>query len=115
MAVDFQNIIGKVRVERRIKALAGYLKRELSKIPGMKLHTSQDPYISGGLTVFSIEGIDPKKIVDYTMEKYNLVVRTIGKKKEGTYGVRVSTPIYISFKHVDMFLEGVKHLVRHKS
>ena len=79
------------------------------------MHTSQDPYLSGGLTAFSIEGVEARKIVNYMREKYNIVVRTIGNKKAGTYGVRVSTHIYVSFKHVDMFLEGIRHLVRRKS
>ena len=113
-AMDFQNVIGRERIERRIKALAGYLKKELKKIPGIKLHTSEDPYLSGGLTAFSIEGIDPKKIVNYVREKYNIVIRTVGSKEKGTYGVRVSTPTYVSFKHIDLFLEGIKTLVSHK-
>ena len=113
-AMDFQNILGRERIERRIKALAGYLKKELKKIPGVKLHTSEDPYLSGGLTAFSIEGIDPKIIVNYVREKYNIVIRTVGSEEKGTYGVRVSTPIYVSYKHIDLFLEGVKTLVDHK-
>jgi selenocysteine lyase/cysteine desulfurase len=114
-ALDFQNAIGKERIERRIKALAGYLKKELKKIPGVKLHTSQDPYISGGLTAFSVEGVEPEKMLNYLREKYNIVIRTIGNKKAGTYGVRVSTHIYVSFKHINMLLEGIKHLVRRRS
>lgn len=110
-ALDFQNMIGRERIERRIKALAGYLKRELRKIPGVKLHTPEDPGLSAGLTAFSVEGVDPERIVNYVREKYNIVVRTIGNKEAGTYGVRVSTPIYISFKEIDVFLEGVRHLV----
>ena len=111
-ALDFQNRIGKSRIERRIKALSGYLKRELKKIPGVRLHTSEDPYLSGGLTVFSAVGLDPARVVDYVREKHNLVVRTVGSTDKGTYGVRVSTPIYVGFDHVDMFLEGVRNLVR---
>ena len=114
-ALDFQNAVGKERIERRIKTLAGYLKRELKEIPGVKLHTSQDPYLSGGLTAFSVEGVEPRKIVNFMREKYNIVIRTIGNRKMGTYGVRVSTHIYVSFKHVDMFLEGLRHLVRRKA
>ncbi|MBS3819466.1 aminotransferase class V-fold PLP-dependent enzyme [bacterium] len=113
-ALNFQNRVGKTRIERRIKALAGYLKRELKKIPGVRLHTSEDPYLSGGLTAFSVEGVKPSDIVNYLREKYNIVIRTIGSKEEGTYGVRVSTPIYTNFKHVDMVLDGIQHLVRHK-
>jgi len=114
-AVEFQNQIGKQRIERRIKALAGYFKQELKKIPGVRLHTSEDPYISGGLTAFSIEGLEPKKIVEYVRDKYNIVIRTVGSKEKGTYGLRVSTHIYITFKHVDMLLEGIRHLVKHRA
>jgi selenocysteine lyase/cysteine desulfurase len=113
-AVDFQNAIGKKKVERRIKALAGYLKRELKKIPGVHLHTSEDPYISGGLNAFSIDGVDSQKVVDYVRDKYNIVIRTVGSRVKGTW-IRVSTPIYVSYAHVDMLLEGVQHLVKHKS
>ncbi len=114
-AVDFQNRIGKTRVERRIKALAGYLKGELEKIEDVKLHTSQDPYLSGGLTAFSIKGVDPEKIVNYLREKYNIVVRTIGSEQARTYGVRVSTNIFVSYKHIDMLLDGIRHLVKHRT
>ncbi len=114
-AIDFQNAIGKERIERRVKALAGYLKRELKRIPGVRLHTSENPYLSGGLTAFSIEGIEPAHLVNYVREKYNIVIRTIGRKEDNTYGVRVSTHIYISFKHIDMLLEGIRHLVRHRA
>jgi isopenicillin-N epimerase len=113
-AMDFQNVLGRDRIERRIKVLSGYLKNELIRIPGVRLHTSEDPYLSGGLTAFSIEGIDPEKIVNYVREKYNIVIRTVGSKEKGTYGVRVSTPTYVSFKHIELFLEGIKTLVNHK-
>ena len=114
-ALDFQNAIGKQRIERRIKTLAGYLKQELKKIPKVRLHSSENPYLSGGLTAFSVEGVDPNYIVDYVREKYNIVVRTIGRERDNTHGVRVSTNIYISTKHIDMLLEGVNHLARKKA
>jgi selenocysteine lyase/cysteine desulfurase len=109
-AIDFQNRIGKGRIERRIKTLAGYLKEGLNSISSVRLHTSQDPYLSGGLTAFSVEGVEPSRIVNYLREKYNIVIRTIGSRGAGTAGVRVSTHIYVTKKDVDMVLEGVKYL-----
>jgi selenocysteine lyase/cysteine desulfurase len=114
-ALDFQNAIGRRRIERRIKALAGYLKQELRKIPGAKIHTPDDPYLSGGLTAFSVEGVDSARIVDYAREKYNIVVRTIGNKNAGTYGVRVSTHYYITTRDIDNLVEGVRTLAAHRS
>lgn len=109
-AMNFQNSIGRDRIERRIKALSKHLKDGLKTIPGVRLHTSMDPYLSAGLTAFSVEGVEPETIVNYLHEKYNLVIRTIGRDRDNTRGVRVSTHIYINTKHVDMVLEGVKYL-----
>ena len=114
-ALNFNNRIGKSRIERRIKALSARLKQELGKTPGAKVHTPADPALSAGLTAFSMAGVDPGKLVDYLREKYNLVVRTVGSKEAGTLAVRVSTPIYISTKEVDMVVEGVRTLLAHKA
>lgn len=107
-AVNFQNHITKDRIEKRVKSLALYFKQQLSEIPGAKIHTSMDPYISGGLTAFSIKGVEPKDIVDYVRQKYNIVIRTVGNEAAGTYGVRVSTHMYINHREVDLLLEGIR-------
>jgi selenocysteine lyase/cysteine desulfurase len=114
-AIDFANRIGKDRIERRIKALASYLKQDLAKIPGVTINTPTDPYLSAGLTAFVVDGVESQKIVDYVFEKYRLVVRTTGGFGGGKTAVRVSTPIYISTREIDMFLDGVNTLVRHKA
>jgi len=114
-ALDFQNAIGRRRIEKRIKVLSAYLRQQLRSIPGIKINTPDDPYLSAGLTAFSLEGVDPEKIVDYLREKYNLVVRTIGNKEAGTYAVRVSTPIYISTAEIDRLVEGVKQLATQRA
>jgi selenocysteine lyase/cysteine desulfurase len=111
-AIDFQTMIGKARIERRVKTLASHLKAGLEEIDGVRLHTSQDPYLSGGLTAFSLEGVEAERIVDYLRERYNIVVRTIGSEETGTRGVRVSTHFFVTLKDVDMLLEGVQHLAR---
>ena len=113
--IDFQNRIGRQRIVRRIQTLAGYLKRELMKISGVRLHTPTDPYLSSGLTAFSIDGIDPETLVNYVREKYNIVIRTIGRDRDNTSGVRVSTNIFVSIKHIDLLLEGIKYLVKYRS
>jgi isopenicillin-N epimerase len=108
-ALEFQNVIGKARIARRIRGLAAHLKSGLKAIPGVTLHTPEDPYLSAGLTVFSLKGVNSQAIVDYVREKHNLVIRTVGIRAEDITAVRVSTPIYISTKEVDMVLAGVRH------
>ncbi len=57
-ALNFNSRIGKTRIERRIKALSARLKLELAKVPGVKVHTPLDPYLSAGLTAFSVAGVE---------------------------------------------------------
>jgi len=114
-ALNFHNAIGQPRIERRIKALAAFLKQELRKVPGVKIHTPDDPYLSGGLTAFSLEGVDPEKIVNYVREEYNLVVRTIGNKDAGTLAVRVSTPMYVTRKDIENLVKGVQTIAAHRA
>ena len=109
-AIDFQSRIGKDRIERRVQTLATRLKEGLQSINGVRLHTSMDPYLSCGLTAFSVEGVEAESIVNWLREKYNIIIRTIGSERAGTRGVRVSTHIFHRDADVDMVLEGVKYL-----
>jgi len=106
-ALNFQNHIGRARIERRVHALAGHLKDRLAQIPGLKLHTNTDDYLSAGLTAFSIEGVKPAGLVDYMREKHNIVIRTIGSEERGTLGIRASTHIFVTHKDVDLLADGI--------
>jgi len=114
-AIDFQNKIGKARIEKRIKSLAGHFRQELKKIPGARLHTSMDPYLGAGLTAFSIEGVEPRDIVEYVRQKYNIVIRTVGSRQKGTYGCRVSTHYYINHDDIDRLLTGIRSVAARRS
>jgi len=111
-ALDFQNRIGRGRIQRRILALAAHLKEGLTAIPGVRLHTPDDPSLSAGLVAFSVAGVDPNDLVNYLREKYNIVIRTIGRERDNSRGVRVSTHIFVTMEHVDLVLEGVDHVAR---
>jgi selenocysteine lyase/cysteine desulfurase len=111
-ALDFQNRIGRRRIQRRILALATHLKDGLTTIPGVRLHTPHDHSLSAGLVAFSVAGVDPNDLVNYLREKYNIVIRTIGREQDNSRGVRVSTHIFVTMEHVDLVLHGVDHMAR---
>ena len=110
-ALKFQNIIGRDRIERRIKTLAARLKNALRQIPKARIHTPDDPYLSAGLTAFSIEGIQPSALVNHLREKYNIVIRTIGSTPD-TRGVRVSTHMYISDEQLNLLIKGINEIAQ---
>jgi selenocysteine lyase/cysteine desulfurase len=111
-AIEFQNRIGRPRIERRIQTLANHLKDGLSAIPKVRLHTNGDTRLSAGLTAFSIAGVPGESIVNHVREKYNIVIRTIGDQASNSLGVRASTHIWISLEDVNLLLRGVDELAR---
>ena len=54
--------------------------------------------------------VEPRDIVEHVRQRYNLVVRTVGNEERGTYGVRVSTHLYINHSEVDMLLKGIREV-----
>jgi len=112
-AIEFQNHIGRPRIERRIQTLASHLKEGLSAIPKVRVHTNTDQGLSSGLTAFSIAGVSGDTIVNHLREKYNIVIRTIGDDATNSRGVRVSTHIWVSLEDVDLLLRGIDEVARH--
>jgi selenocysteine lyase/cysteine desulfurase len=110
--VEFQNHIGRARIERRIQTLAAHLKDGLAAMPKVRLHTNADTVLSSGLTAFSVAGVDAAELVNYLREKYNIVIRTIGDRQTNSVGVRVSTHIWVSLKDVDLLLQGVGEMAQ---
>lgn len=106
-ALHFLDNIDMKRVDRRIKSLSYYLKTEAAKIPGVTVYTPMDPALSAGLNVLSLKDVKSDYIVNYLLERYDLVIRTIFREKDA---IRISTPIWINHKHIDMILEALKYL-----
>jgi selenocysteine lyase/cysteine desulfurase len=59
--------------------------------------------------------VEPRDIVEHVRQKYNIVLRTVGSEEKGTYGVRVSTHMYINHMEVDMLLQGIKEVAARRT
>jgi len=115
-ALDFQNAIGRPRIEARIRALSGYLRAQAAEIPGVKLYTSNDPRLSGAMTSLSLEKVPSVKLREYLRQRFDIYTaeRTVGIKypadPHGVDGIRVSTHFYNTFEEVERFLTGLREL-----
>jgi selenocysteine lyase/cysteine desulfurase len=107
-AIDFQNSIGRERIERRIKTLAGRIRERVSEIPGVRLLTPPDPSLSAGLTVLSVAGAKNTALVDYLKEKHSLVIAPVFPEKNA---VRISSHIWVTFEQIDILLKGLQEFL----
>ena len=106
-ALEFQDAIGRVRIEQRVRALAARLRDRLREIPGVTLYASDRPELCCGLTGFTLNGFDRIDVVDTLWRRNHVWVR------ETDYGlntVRASTHHYNTQDQVDRLVEGIHQI-----
>ncbi len=108
-AVEFNNIIGKNRIEKRVRYIATALKSEIKKkIPNVKFHTPLEPEFSSGVVVFTAPGIDLTNALNTLYHKHNLGCAIM----VGDFaGIRLSPHIYNSIEEIERAVDAVSKLV----
>ncbi|MFC1782427.1 aminotransferase class V-fold PLP-dependent enzyme [Planctomycetota bacterium] len=104
--VEFHNLIGKARVEQRIRFLADTLKKNLKKkIPNIKFHTPLQPEFSGGVVVFNPPGVNMSTALNTLYHEHN-----IGCAVFGETGIRMCPHIYNTADQIDLAAAAVAKL-----
>ena len=108
-AIEFQNAIGRERIERRVRALAARLRERLEEIPEVRTYASAHPELCCGLIGFTLDGFDRQAVVDALWDRHQVWVR---ETDMGLNTVRASTHHYNTGAQVDRLAEGLRDIVR---
>ena len=108
-ALTFQEGIGIERKAARLRFLKDRWARRLEQVKGVRILTSYDPQQSCGLANFSVEGIEPAKLVSHLWERYRIIVTPI--KHEEFKGIRVTPNVYTTLSEIDMFCDAVEKTI----
>lgn len=68
-AFDFHLDLGKERISQKIHALNTYCKKKMECMPGVVLHTPQDPSLSSGMVCFEVVHDKPHLVVEKLLAK----------------------------------------------
>jgi isopenicillin-N epimerase len=108
-ALDFQNAIGRDRIEKRVRMLHARLREKVAPLPGVKVYTSPHPELSCALLGFSFPAIKNQDIVDTLLARHDTYIRTI---EYDLNAVRVSTHHYNTEQQVDRLVEGLQDILK---
>src|SRR6266498_1547633 len=103
--VDFHNLIGRDRIEARVRELAAALKEGVSKIPGARLRTSAKPELSAGVCVVEFDGKDHQKIYEALYAKHGVAGAATG-------GLRVCPHIYNTPEEIDRTVSALHQVIK---
>lgn len=108
-AVEFQEAIGKDRVEARVRALQTRFREKIRAVPGIVFHTSANPELCGGLLAFTLPDLNNRDVVETMKRRHRVWIRTVDYDLNA---IRVSTHVYNSEADVDRCVEGLLDCVK---
>jgi len=122
-AIDFQNAIGKNRIQGRILDLNTYLRGKIKENWGEEklLTPTDDVELSSGLVSFNPfdDPFEKEKLSDILwklIDDYNIIVRTVWFKdkhsdKKKKRALRVSTHIFNNYGEIDKLINTIKTII----
>jgi isopenicillin-N epimerase len=108
-ALEFHGQMGAERKFARLRYLKNRWAERLSKVPGAKVLVELSPDHSGAFGTIHFDTIEPAKLSDALLAKYNIFVVPI--KGPGFDGIRVSANVYTSPEEIDQFCAAVEAIV----
>jgi selenocysteine lyase/cysteine desulfurase len=108
-ALEFYQQMGAERKFARLRYLKNRWAERLSKVPGAKMLVSLNPNQSGAFGTIHFDSIEPGKLYEALLGKYNILVTPI--TGPGFNGIRVSSNVYTSPDEIDQFSAAVEAIV----
>jgi selenocysteine lyase/cysteine desulfurase len=109
-AVEFHEMIGSERKEKRLFYLKNYWMEKVKVIPKVKLNTSLSPKWGCAIGNVGIEGKKPGELDSFLFEKYK--IHTVGIVWENINGVRITPNVYTTINNLDVLVEGITQFAK---
>ena len=106
-ALGFIDKIGMPRIERWDAMLTKRLRDGLTRIPGARISSPEDPRLASAITTFRIEGVKAKALQEALWARHVRV-----RPQSDARGVRLSAHIYMNPADVDTVLDVASSLAR---
>lgn len=112
IAMDFQNLIGRDRLETRIRSLGLRVLKGLCDIPGLQIQSPENPALQSGLISFRLEKWKTDELFYAIRKDRNIVGRFIKHPGMNFDVNRFSTHIFNMTEDVDAAIAAVREKVK---
>lgn len=111
-AIEFHEMIGSERKEKRLHYLKNYWIEKVKHLPGIKINTSLHPKWGCAIGNIGFEGRKPSDLDSFLLDKYRIHV--VGIEWENIKGIRVTPNVYTTTKNLDVLVEGIVEFSKSK-
>jgi selenocysteine lyase/cysteine desulfurase len=109
-AIEFHELIGSARKEKRLHYLKNYWMEKVKGLPGIRLNTSMHPQWGCAIGNIGVAGRKPADLDVFLLERYR--IHTVGIEWENIHGIRVTPNVYTTTNQLDILVEGITAFVK---
>ncbi|MCW5515058.1 aminotransferase class V-fold PLP-dependent enzyme [Muriicola sp. Z0-33] len=107
-AIDYLEVIGMERKEKRMRQLQRYWSNQLRTTPKVVINTPLEPHRSCGIANVGIEGIKPAHLAKTLLDEFKIF--TVAIDYANVQGCRITPNVYTTFDELDQFVKAIKTL-----
>ncbi|NQZ44287.1 MAG: aminotransferase class V-fold PLP-dependent enzyme [Flavobacteriaceae bacterium] len=104
-AIDYLELIGLERKERRLRFIQRYWSDKLREVPNVVINTPVDPQRSCGIANVGIKGLKPSEMAKTLLESFG--VWTVAIDYANVKGCRITPNVYTTTDELDRFVSAV--------
>jgi selenocysteine lyase/cysteine desulfurase len=104
-AVDFHEVIGAQRKEKRLRFLKDYWVNQVKDIPGISFLQSKPAHQSCAIATIAVAGKKPEEVAGELFSKHK--IHTVAINWENIHGVRVTPNVYTSTRDLDKLVRAI--------
>ena len=107
-AIDFYNMIGAERKEKRLRYIQQYWTSRVKNVPKIIINTPTDDKRSCGIANVGINGMTPADLAKRLMEEHKIF--TVAIDTANVHGCRITPNVYTTLEELDAFVAALKKL-----
>lgn len=107
-AIDFYNMIGAERKEKRLRYIQQYWTSRVKNVPKIIINTPTDDKRSCGIANVGIAGMTPADLAKRLMEEHKIF--TVAIDTANVHGCRITPNVYTTVDELDAFVAALKKL-----
>lgn len=104
-AIDFHDMLGPERKEKRLHYLKNYWMEKVRQIPKVTINTSLQPKWGCAIGSVRVEGKGILEMDYYLFNNYK--IHTVAIDWENIHGVRITPNVYTTIQNLDVLVEGI--------
>ncbi len=107
-AVDFHQMIGSERKQKRLHYLKSYWTKAVNDISGVSFGTSLNPEFSCAIALLQVQNKTPQEVGQFLFRNYK--IHTVPINWENIHGLRITPNVYTTTKDLDRLVKAIREV-----